>query len=328
MFPSADTPGVSASAVVPDAAARPSLARTVLPPLVAFGVLGAVLWPHAGEMWESAKLVSWQVGVALVSLHLVALILRAEAWAMCVAAAGSPVARRDLHASSAFRFLADTIVPTYVGAWVRVAILKKLDPKRAPTVGQMVTADVILLLVEAGITLVLVTIAVGNSSVDWWWVPVFAGLLAAVAAVGWALRHRFAERPFAKTFLVLRGRGRPARLTAILAVVLLLQPIRFWLALEAVGLDPTAIEALVTFLITSVYGVLPIGPGPSSIGAATTVFGAANLAEAGAAGLILASTAVVAAALYSVYGGVTLSRRVRETASSREAPSMPAGTGR
>lgn len=311
--------------------ARPSLARTVLPPLIAFGVLGAVLWPHAGEMWDSAKLVSWEAGVALVALHLIALILRAEAWEMCVRAAGSPVGRRDLHASSAFRFLADTIVPTYVGAWVRVAILKKLDAERAPTVGQMVTADVILLLVEAGITLVLITVAVGNSSVDAWLIPVFAGALVAVAGVGWALRHRVAERPFARTFLVLRGRGRPVRLTALLAAVLLLQPVRFWLALEAVGLDPSAVEALVTFLITSVYSVLPIGPGPSSIGAATTVFGRDNLAQAGAGGLILASTAVVAAGIYSVYGGIALARRARETGgpdASRETPSMPLGTGR
>lgn len=314
-----------------EAPARPSLARTVLPPLVAVGVLGAVLWPHAGEMWDSAKLVSWEAGGALVILHLLALVLRAEAWGMCVAAAGSPVGRRDLHASSAFRFLADTIVPTYVGAWVRVAILKKLDPERAPTVGQMVTADVILLLVEAAITLVLITIAVGNSSVDWWWIPAFAGLLVVVGALGWALRGRVADRPFVRTFRVLRGRGRPARLTALLVAVLLLQPVRFWLALEAVGLGPTAVEALVTFLITSVYGILPVGPGPSSIGAATTVFGSGNLAQAGAAGLILASTAVVAAALYSVYGGVALARRARETdaqASSRETPSMPFGTGR
>ena len=298
---------------------------------MAFGVLGAVLWPHADEMWDSAKLVSWEAGLALVLLHLVALVLRAEAWEMCVRAAGSPVGRRDLHASSAFRFLADTIVPTYVGAWVRVAILKKLDPERAPTVGQMVSADVILLLVEAGITLVLITLAVGNSSVDAWLIPAFAGMLVVVAGVGWALRHRVAERPFARTFRVLRGRGRPATLTALLAAVLLLQPVRFYLALEAVGLEPTAVEALVTFLITSVYGVLPIGPGPSSIGAATTVFGRDNLAQAGAAGLILASTAVVAAALYSVYGGFTLARRARGAGGqppSRETPSIGLGTGR
>lgn len=315
----------------PEASTRPSLARTVVPPLAAIGVLAAVLWPHAGEMWDSAKLVSWEAGLALVVLHLVALVLRAEAWEMCVRAAGSPVARRDLHASSAFRFLADTVVPTYVGAWVRVAILKKLDAERAPTVGQMVTADVILLLVEAGITLVLITLAVGNSSVDAWLIPAFAGGLALIGALGWALRHRVAERPFARTFRVLRGRGRPALLTALLAAVLLLQPVRFWLALGAVGLKPSAVEALVTFLITSVYSVLPIGPGPSSIGAATTVFGRDDLAQAGAGGLILASTAVVAAAIYSIYGGFTLARRARGKGNqppSRETPSMPLGTGR
>lgn len=315
---------------------RPSLVRTLLPPLVAFGVLGVLLWPHADEVWRSAKLVSWEVAGALVVLHLVALLLRAEAWGMCVAAAGSPVGRRDLHSSSAFRFLADTLVPTYVGAWVRIAMLKKLDPVRAPTVGQMVTADVILLLVEAGITLVLITAAVGSASVEWWLVPAFAGLLAMVAALVWSLRARFEDRPFVKTFQVLTGGRRRATLVALLAAVLLIQPVRFWLALEAVGLDPSAVEALATFLITSVYAILPVGPGPSSIGAALTVFGDGALAEAGAAGLILASAAVIAAGLYSVYGGAALARRSmrRPDASavpseaSRDTPSIPLGSGR
>ncbi len=330
-------------APVSDAAAteaprRPTFARTVLPPLAAFVVLGALLWPHADEVWRAARLVSWEAAGALVVLHLVALLLRAEAWGMCVAAAGSPVGRRDLHSSSSFRFLADTIVPTYVGAWVRIAMLKKLDPVRAPTVGQMVTADVILLLVEAGITLVLITAAVGSASVDWWLVPAFAGVLAVVAAIVWSLRARFRDRPFVKTFRVLSGRRRRATLVALLAAVLMIQPMRFLLALEAVGLDASAVEALATFLITNVYAVLPVGPGPSSIGAGVTVFGDGALAEAGAAGLILASAAVIAAGLYSTYGGVALARRRRPppdatpapgpTEPSRETPSMPLGSGR
>ncbi len=301
-------------------------------------MLGVLLWPHADEVWDSAKLVSWEAAGALVVLHLIALLLRSEAWGMCVAAAGSPVGRRDLHSSSSFRFLADTIVPTYVGAWVRIAMLKKLNPVRAPTVGQMVTADVIILLVEALITLVLITAAVGSASVEWWLVPAFAGFLAVIAAIIWSLRARFADRPFVKTFHVLSGRRRRATLVALLAAVLLVQPVRFWLALEAVGLDPSAVEALATFLITSIYGILPVGPGPSSIGAAVTVFGDGALAEAGAAGLILASAAVVAAGLYSVYGGVALARRSRRppddasapnpSEANRETPSIPLGSGR
>ncbi len=153
-----------------------------------------------------------------------------------------------------------------------------------------------------------------------------------MGAIGWALRARFADRPFVQTFEVLRGRGGRTRLVALLVVVLLIQPVRFWIALDAVGLDPSAVEALVTFLITNVYAILPIGPGPSSVGAAATIFGDGQLAQAGAAGLILASSAVMAAALYSVYGGVALARRSRTSpdsaSSSRDTPSVPAGTGR
>src|SRR5690349_1382499 len=75
---------------------------------------------NADDVGDALALANFgQIG-ALVGLHLVALILRAEAWGLCVAAAGSPVPRRRLHAASSLRFLADTTVPTYVGAWVRI----------------------------------------------------------------------------------------------------------------------------------------------------------------------------------------------------------------
>ena len=320
-----------------------------MPPLIAFAVLGVLLYPHAGEVWDSAKLVSLEAAAALVVLHLAALVLRAEAWGMCVSAAGARVERPTLHSTSAFRFLADTVVPTYVGAWVRVVLLRRLEGKKAPTVGQMITADGVILLVEAVITVGLLSLAVATTSVTWWQAALFALAVAAVCLVCVMLRRRFRHRPFARAFDVLRGSGhRRGLLTLILAAVLLIQPVRFWLALDAVGLDPTAAEALAAFLLTSVFGVLPIGPGPSSIGATTAVFGSAGLAEAGAAGLILASAATAAAALYCLYGGPTLLRRSRASTAtaagtaaepaaaepsaappaSRPAPSTPSGTAR
>lgn len=320
--------------------APPGLLRTIVPPLIAFAIMGVLLYPHADEVWDSAQLVSVKAAVALVLLHLAALVLRAEAWGMCLDGAGARVERRTLHATSAFRFLADTVVPTYVGAWVRVVLLRRLQGRRAPTVGQMITADGVILVVEAVITVGLLSLAVATTSVTWWQAALFALAVALVCAVLVVLRRRFHHRPFARAFDVLRGGERRALLTLVLVVVLLIQPVRFWLALDAVGLDPAAAEALAAFLLTSVFGILPIGPGPSSVGASATVFGSAGLAQAGAAGLILAAAATAAAALYCVYAGPTLLRLRRSRhaeaaatgpappSASRAAPSTPSGSGR
>src|SRR5918995_921969 len=110
---------------------------------------------------------------------LVALVLRAESWGLCLDAAGAPVERRRLHSSSSLRFLADTTVPTYIGAWVRIAILRRLGGERAPTIGQMITADGTLLLIEAFITVGLLVACCALVRLSWYWPLLFAALAAA-----------------------------------------------------------------------------------------------------------------------------------------------------
>jgi hypothetical protein len=124
------------------------------------------------------------------------------------------------------------------------------------------------------------------------------------------LRRRFAHRPFAQTFDVLNDPWDRVVLTLMLAVVLIIQPIRFWISLNAVGFDPTPFEGLATFLVTNVINVLPVGPGPASVGATAAIFGNEGIGAATASGLVLAGTAFVAAAIYSAAACVGLVPRM------------------
>jgi hypothetical protein len=308
---------------------RSQVIRGVLGPLVGIGVLIALLWPHFDDILDAAGLISTKAAVSLVVLHLIALLLRAEAWGRCVAAAGAPIERQLLHSSSALRFLADTIVPTYIGAWVRIGLVKRFDAPRAaqpgasptPTIGQMFTADGLMLLVEAVLTVGLVVIAVFTSSLEWWWVVVFSvGVLVALVIVRWVF-IRFKDREFAQTARVLNDSHDRLVLAGLLAIVLTLQPIRFFIAFKALGLDPSASDALLAFLLTTVFNALPIGPGPSSVAASATLFAGEGIDKTASAGLVLLASAIVAAAVYSVYGAFDLTRRMRADRALRPEPS-------
>ncbi|MBI4897071.1 MAG: flippase-like domain-containing protein [Actinobacteria bacterium] len=301
----------AASGDDPEALRRPSILRAMAVPSVATIVLTVVLWRHFDEIFDTIKLLSVKAAVGLVLLHLLALVLRAEAWSMCLNAAGAPVRRKLLHGTSSLRFLADTVVPTYVGAWVRIALIRRYAgrPPHAPTIGQMFTADGLLLLVEGFITIGLVVIAVFVSPIEWWAIVTFGAIVVAASVLVRYLYRRHRDREFVKTIEVLRSPRRRVALAGLLAVVLTVQPIRFYIAFNALGLEPSASDALVAFLLTSLYGALPIGPGPSVVAATATLFGGAvTIAQVGSSGMVLVATAIVAAAVYSVWGGAVLLR--------------------
>ncbi|MBI2690936.1 MAG: flippase-like domain-containing protein [Solirubrobacterales bacterium] len=298
---------------------RSEIVRGILGPLIAIVVLIALLWPHFAEIGEAWKLISIRAAAALVGLHLIALLLRAEAWGRCIDAAGAPIERSLLHSSSSLRFLADSVVPTYIGAWVRIWLAKRYDAPRAakpdstptPTIGQMFTADGLMLLVEAVITIGLIIAAVLTSSLEWWWIFVFTAAVGLLLLIVRWVFIRYKDREFAQTARVLQNSGERYKLAAILAVVLTLQPIRYYIAFKALGLNPSMSDALLAFLLTTVFNALPIGPGPSSIAASAALFADDAVAVTASAGLVLLATAIVAAAAYSIYGVFELNRRSR-----------------
>ncbi|MDX6586661.1 MAG: hypothetical protein QOI31_1134 [Solirubrobacterales bacterium] len=297
---------------------------------IAVITLGVIVGLNFDEVIEGLSHITFWEAFSLVSLHLLALVMRAIAWGLCLDAAGSRVPPRELHASSGPRFLADTVVPTYVGAWVRIGLLKLMMGTRAPTIGQMISADGVILLVEGGITVVVVVALTFAVGLPWWWSATVIGLAGAGALIALWLKQRYADRPFVRTFNVLAKRRTLAALTGLLAVVLVVQPIRFWIVINGVGIDADAVEAVLAFLATSVIGGLPVGPGPASVGATGVVFSGEELGLIAASGIGLTATAFVAALVYSLVGLAIAGPGARASLldrASREIPSIPEGTG-
>ena len=318
-------PGVEDHAIEPAEGEEPRPERRRIYVALGGALLGtaalvAVAVINGDDFERALDLLTTEAILALAALHLIALIFRALAWNLCLRAAEREAPPAELHASSSARFLADTVVPTYIGAWVRIGLLRRMLGDRSPTVGQMLLADVVLLLVEAGITIVLAVAVTFTADIDWWW-PVIPAALAGIGLwVALAMRKRFADRPFVRVLDVLGQSRRLWILTGLLVVVLILQPIRFAIALNALGYDASAVESMGAFLVTSIYGALPIGPSPASAGATQSVLGG-DVGAAAALGVVLAGTAVIAALVYVVVAWPTYIAGRRRSAESREVPS-------
>ena len=298
---------------------------------VAVLALAVIVALNFEEVVEGLSQITFWEAFGLVGLHLLALVLRAVAWGLCLHAAGNNITGRDLHATSGPRFLADTVVPTYVGAWVRIGLLKMIMGTRAPTIGQMISADGLILLVEGAITVVVVVALTFAVGLPWWWSAMVIGLAGAGALLALWLKKRFADRPFVRTFDVLAQRHTLFALTGLLVVVLVVQPIRFWIVINSVGIDADFVEAVLAFLATSVIGGLPIGPGPASVGATGVVFSGDELGLIAASGIGLAATAFVAALIYSLAGVASAGPAARAAllrGARRDSPSAPEGTGK
>jgi hypothetical protein len=211
---------------------------------------------------------------------------------------------------------------------VRIGLVKRFDRERAaksgatpsPTIGQMFTADGLMLLVEAFLTIGLVIAAVVTSSLEWWWVVVFSIAVAVLALVVRWIFRRYQDREFARTARVLSDSHDRLVLAGLLAVVLTIQPVRFYITYKALGLDPSMSDALLGFLLTTVFNALPIGPGPSSIAASATLFAGSGIDRTASAGLVLLASAVVAAFAYSLWGGAVILRRWRREKTLAAAP--------
>ena len=312
-----------------DVIEKPRLRRNLAIAGVAAIGLGIAVAFNFSEVVDGLSQITPIEAFALVALHLLALVLRAVSWGICLDAAGRRVPPRELHVTSGPRFLADTVVPTYVGAFVRVGLIRMIMGTRAPTIGQMVAADGVLLLVEGVITVVAILALTLSVGLPLWWSAVVVGLSGAGAMVALWLRRRYSDREFVRALDVLTERHKLAALTVLLTVVLVVQPIRYLIVINGVGIDADFIQAVLAFLATSVIGGLPVGPGPASVGATGVVFSGEGLGLVAAAGIGLTATAFVAALIYTLAGLATAAPSARAALRSRMRrvePSTPGGT--
>lgn len=100
--------------------------------------------------------------------------------------------------------------------------------------------------------------------------------------------------------LALKDRKHVAKVSALLLVSLLVQPLRYFICLKALGAHATITDALAIYVFTTMLAALPIGESAAGIAAAATVLGGAGgAAMAASIGLVLAGTSLLAACLYS-----------------------------
>jgi hypothetical protein len=282
----------------------------VVGPVAILGVLAYLLVTHWHEIATAGKRLSFGQLVLVTALAFVTLVARTEAVVACLAAMGSRPRRRDIHAANSLTFLAAT-VNHYVSSIVRAALVKRLDRERAPTIPQMIMVDASTTLIEGLLVLVLIIVSAGTLNLDWW-LPVLA-LLAGICALASALfaRRRFARLQLLRGLDVLAHSSQRLRVSALMVAVIVCQVVRTLIVLRAVGLNPSLLQAVATFVAAGAISSLLAGPGAGTAGAPLLVFGHQSVGASAAAGLILSITAILAGAVYAVLGGPVFMWRLR-----------------
>jgi hypothetical protein len=223
---------------------------------------------------------------------------------------GARPRRVDIHSANSLTFLA-ALINHYVSSVVRAALMRRLDRERSPTIPQMIMVDTATTLIEALVVAVLIVVSAGALKVDWWVPPLI--LLAGIAAVVVALvlRRRFAHYELLRGLDVLAHSRHRVVVAALMVLVVITQVGRTYIVLQSVGLSPSLLQAVATFVAAGVLSSLFAGPGAGTAGGPLLVFGHNSLAASAAAGLELSITTLIAGILYAVVGGPVFLWRLR-----------------
>lgn len=291
---------------------RMRLAVSIVVPLAIVGVLVYLLASKGHQIAHAADRTSPGTLIAVTALALVTLVLRTEAVVACLNAMGARSDRRDIHAANSMTFLA-ALINHYVSSIVRGALLKRIDPVRAPTILQMVMVDTSTSLIEALVVAILIVISAGALKLAWW-VPALI-IAAGVAGVWIALviRRRFAHLTLFRGLDVLAHSRQRVVVAVQMALVILIQVGRTFVVLQAVGLHPNLLQAVATFVAAGVLSSLFAGPGAGTAGGPLIVFGSSSLAASTAAGLELSITSLIAGIIYALGGAPVFVHRLRQT---------------
>jgi uncharacterized membrane protein YbhN (UPF0104 family) len=309
----------------PDKPKRLRWLASVLGPVVVIAALVYVLVTHGHEIGHAISQVSAGTLVIITALSLLTLLARSEVVLQCMSAMPRRPGRADIYASSSLAFLLSTI-NHYIGAIVRAAALKRLDPVNAPTIPQMMVIDGSTTLIEGLLAGLLLIACAGTLNLSWW-EPVLA-LLALISAVAVAvyLRRRFAHLAIFDGLKMLEHSRHRLVVLALTVVVFACQIGRTLIVLDAVGLHANLLQAVATFITGGVLSNLLAGPGGGTAAAPIVIFGHDSVATATAAGLILAGVALLAAIIYACAGGAIALWRTRHTRAGGRGPRPSSAT--
>jgi len=258
----------------------------------------------AGHRQEFAAALSsgaaaWVLAVTVL-LQVVALLMRSEAWHVCIQAAGGTVNRRVLYRASSMQVLGGAI-NGQLGVAARIAALRRSSPTVSPQVPTLIAAEFPILAVEAMLAALASFTLVVPLGLPWW-APIIG--LAVVGAASAGLRHLAVRkgRELWRGLAVLRSLRGGGRVVGLVLVAVFAQIFRNWLLLHAVGVDASFFDAIAVLIAVATLAQLPVGP---SVGAAAAVLilGSDGVAAAAAAGVLMTVTGTVGGLCFAAWGG-------------------------
>jgi hypothetical protein len=269
-----------------------------------------LLAKNGEEIKQAAQRTSFGELVVVTLLALLTLVARTESVVACLNAMGGRPRRIDIHAANSLTFLA-ALINHYVSSVVRAALMRRLDRDRSPSIPQMIMVDTSTTLIEALVVGVLIVVSASALKLAWW-VPalvLLAGIVGILAAL--LLRRRFAHLEWLRGLDVLVHSRQRVVVAVLMVVVVITQVGRTYIVLRSVGLNPSLLQAVATFVAAGVLSSLFAGPGAGTAGGPLLVFGHHSLAASAAAGLELSITTLIAGVLYAMVGGPIYLWRLR-----------------
>jgi hypothetical protein len=274
---------------------------TVAASIAATLILAFLLVGKWAELETGVTGAPLEIAAAAVSLQVLALVARSEAWHGCVGACGATVSRRALYRASSMGFVGG-LLHTQLGTAARIAALRRSAPEESPRVPALIGAELPILIVEGGLAALTSFTLIGPLGLPWWVAPL---CLVAVAAASAALGTLAAAgaRWLRSGLAVMRTVDGRTRLVGLVLIAVFAQIGRNWLLLHAVGVDASLFDAIAVLIAVVTLGQLPFG---LSVGAAASVLilGPQGVAAAAAAGVLLTATGTVGGLLFATWGAL------------------------
>lgn len=274
------------------------VAVTIIGSVVVAAALAAGLWGKRQDFVDAFSSASAAVLAGSVALQLLWLVLRSEAWHVCVDAAGGRVSRRRLYRAASLGYLGNQFNANF-GLGVRIAALRRSAPDHSPSPSVLIAAELPIIVVEVALAALLCFTLIGPLGVPWW-IPIIVLVVVAglIGGGGRFIRHR--TEGFWQGLHVLRGLGSRNRIIALVCLATGAQVVRNLVVLRGLGVDISVLDAIALLIASAVIGILPVGP---TLGAATAVLilGSNGVAVVAAAGALLTATGAVGALCFAAW---------------------------
>lgn len=293
---------------------------TIVGSLLAAAILVVVLAGRRHQFADALSSASEWVLLATVTLQIVALLARTEAWHLTIEAAGGTVERRILYRASSMQVLGSLLNGQF-GVALRIAALRRSSPTVSPQVPTLIAAEFPILAVEASLAALTSFTLVGPLGLPWW-LPIV--ILVVIGAGSAGLRHLALStgRELWRGLAVARSLGSGSRVIGLVLVAVLSQIARIWILLHAVGVAASVFDSIAVLIAVVTLGQLPIGP---SVGAAASVLilGRNGVAAAAAAGVLLTATGTAGGLCFAAWAGGDRLWAVSRLAAPRRARREP-----